>query len=79
MARYCDAYTVTEPNKRKGLNNSEEINENLTAQLRTNHGLSRKIEVKKSLGQGGVLSVTEYAIPGVIYEQKTIIIDNLRL
>ena len=52
MARYCDAYTVTEPNKRKGLKNSEEINENLTAQFRTNHGLSRKIEVKKALDKG---------------------------
>ena len=37
------------------------LNENLTAQCRTNHGLSRKIEIKGSLRQGGVLSVTEFA------------------
>ena len=57
------------------------LNENLTAQCRTNHGLSRKIEIKKALDKGGVLSVTEFAISGVIYEQKhgSIIIDNLRL
>ena len=37
------------------------LNENLTAQCRTNHGISRKIEIKGSLRQGGVLSVTEFA------------------
>ena len=37
------------------------LNENLTAKCRTNHGLSRKIEIKGSLRQGGVLSVTEFA------------------
>ena len=36
------------------------INENLTARIKTKHGLTRKIAIKDSLRQGGVLSVLCY-------------------
>jgi hypothetical protein len=39
----------------------KELNNNLSAQIRTNDGLTRKIQIKDSIRQGGVLSVIEYA------------------
>ena len=39
----------------------KEINSNLTAKIRTKHGLTRPINIKDSIRQGGVLSVIEYA------------------
>ena len=37
------------------------LNENLTARVRTKHGPTRKIVIKDSIRQGGVLAVTLYA------------------
>ena len=50
-----------------GLNDSHwetvlKLNENLTAELRTKHGNTRKIKIKDSLRQGGVLAVLQYGI-----------------
>ena len=39
----------------------KELNSNLTAKVRTKYGLTRKIQIKDSIRQGGVLSVIEYA------------------
>ena len=39
----------------------KELNSNLTAKIRTKHGLTRTINIKDSIRQGGVLSVIEYA------------------
>ena len=36
------------------------LNSNLTAKLRTKYGLTRQIQIKDSIRQGGVLSVIEY-------------------
>ena len=38
----------------------KELNSNLTAKVRTKYGLTRKIQIKDSIRQGGVLSVIEY-------------------
>ncbi len=38
------------------------LNQNLTAKIRTKHGLTRKIHIKDSIRQGGVLSVAQYAL-----------------
>ena len=38
------------------------LNENLTARIKTKHGLTRKISIKDSLRQGGVLSVLCYGV-----------------
>ena len=38
----------------------KKLNENLTARIKTKHGLTRKITIKDSLRQGGVLSVICY-------------------
>ena len=38
------------------------MNENLTAEIKTRHGNTRKIKIKDSIRQGGVLSVTLYAL-----------------
>ena len=37
------------------------INKNLTATIRTKYGNTRKIKIRDSIRQGGVLSVIEYA------------------
>ena len=37
------------------------LNQNLTATIKTKHGNTRKINIKDSIRQGGVLSVVEYA------------------
>ena len=39
----------------------KELNSNLTAKIRTQHGLTREINIRDSIRQGGVLSVIEYA------------------
>ncbi len=38
------------------------LNQNLTAKIRTKDGLTRPIEIKDSIRQGGVLSVAQYAL-----------------
>ncbi len=38
------------------------LNQNLTARIRTKDGLTRPIEIKDSIRQGGVLSVVQYAL-----------------
>ena len=38
------------------------LNTNLTARIQTKHGLTREIQIKDSIKQGGVLSVTQYAV-----------------
>ena len=40
----------------------KKLNENLTAKLQTKYGLTRDIEIKDSIRQGGVLSVIQYAL-----------------
>ena len=41
---------------------TKKLNENLTARIQTNHGYTRKVEIKDSIRQGGILSVIQYAI-----------------
>ena len=51
------------------------LNENLSAKIRTQYGLTRKIHIKDSIRQGGVLSVLEYA--NLMDEiAKNLIIEN---
>ena len=45
----------------KDLNIVKNINKNLTATIRTKYGNTRKIKIRDSIRQGGVLSVIEYA------------------
>ena len=45
----------------KNLRMIKKINYNLTARIQTRYGLTRKINIRDSIRQGGVLSVTEYA------------------
>ncbi len=40
----------------------KELNSNLTATLKTKYGNTRKINIKDSIRQGGVLSVIQYAL-----------------
>ena len=40
----------------------KKLNENLTATIHTKHGPTRKIKIKDSIRQGGVLSVLQYAL-----------------
>ena len=40
---------------------TKKLNENLTARIQTNHGYTRKVEIKDSIRQGGILSVLQYA------------------
>ena len=47
--------------KGKNLRMIKNLNSNLTAKIQTRHGLTRKIQIKDSMRQGGVLSVIEYA------------------
>ena len=39
------------------------LNQNLTAQLLTQHGLVEEFDIRESIGQGGVLSALQYAPP----------------
>ena len=39
----------------------QKLNQDLTAQIQTKHGLTREIKITDSIRQGGVLSVLEYA------------------
>ena len=45
----------------KNLEMMRKMNSDLTARIRTKYGLTRKIKIKDSIRQGGVLSVIEYA------------------
>ena len=47
----------------KNLRMIKNLNSNLTARIQTRYGLTRKIKIKDSIRQGGVLSVIEYATP----------------
>ena len=38
------------------------LNQNLTARIQTHHGLTRPIQIRDSIRQGGVLSVAQYAL-----------------
>ena len=40
----------------------KKLNENLTATIKTKHGNTRKIKIRDSIRQGGVLSVMQYAL-----------------
>ena len=40
---------------------AKKLNENITARIRTNNGQTRRIQIKDSIRQGGVLAVVEYA------------------
>ena len=40
----------------------KKMNENLTATIQTKHGYTRKIQIRDSIRQGGVLSVSQYAL-----------------
>ena len=46
----------------KNLEMMGKMNIGLTARIRTKHGLTRKLTIKDSIRQGGVLSVIEYAM-----------------
>ena len=41
---------------------TQKLNSNLTASIKTKNGMTRKIRIKDSIRQGGVLSVTQYAL-----------------
>ena len=45
----------------KNLRMIKKLNSNLNARIHTRYGLTRKIDIKDSIRQGGVLSVIEYA------------------
>ena len=45
----------------KNLRMIKKLNSNLTARVQTRYGLTRKIKIRDSIRQGGVLSVIEYA------------------
>ena len=45
----------------KNLEMMRKMNTNLTAKIQTKYGLTRRIKIKDSIRQGGVLSVIEYA------------------
>ena len=47
--------------KDQNLRMIKRINSNLTARIRTRYGLTRKINIKDSIRQGGILSAIEYA------------------
>ena len=47
--------------KGKNLRMAKKLNSNLTAKIQTRYGLTRKIKIRDSIRQGGVLSVIEYA------------------
>ena len=52
---------------KEGLNTPEwdiirKLNENLTANIQTKHGMTREIKITDSIRQGGVLSVLQYAL-----------------
>ena len=47
--------------KGKNLRMIKKLNSNLTARIQTRYGLTRKINIRDSIRQGGVLSVIEYA------------------
>ena len=47
--------------KRKKRKIVKELNSNLIAKVRTKYGLTRTIQIRDSIRQGGVLSVIEYA------------------
>ena len=40
---------------------TKDLNTNLTAGIRTKYGLTRDIQIRDSIRQGGVLSVAEYS------------------
>ncbi len=40
---------------------AKELNEKITAKVKTKHGQTRSIQIKDSIRQGGILSVVEYA------------------
>ena len=40
----------------------KDLNTDLTAKLKTKYGLTRKINIKDSIRQGGVVSVIQYAL-----------------
>ena len=40
---------------------TKKLNENLTARIQTNHEYSKKVHIKNSIRQGGILSVLQYA------------------
>ena len=40
---------------------TDRLNQNLTATIRTKHGMTRPININNSIRQGGVLAVTQYA------------------
>ena len=42
-------------------NLTDHLNQNLTATIRTKHGMTRPIKINNSIKQGGVLAVTQYA------------------
>ena len=44
----------------KNLRMIKKINSNLTARIQTRYGLTRKINIRYSITQAGVLSVIEY-------------------
>ena len=53
-------HTICTQQKRP-VNIVKNINKNLTATIRTKYGNTRKIRIRDSIRQGGVLSVIEYA------------------
>ena len=47
--------------REKPQDDKKKLNSNLTAKIQTRYGLTRKISIKDSIRQGGVLSAIEYA------------------
>ena len=60
-----------------------ELSKNLTANIETKHGKTREIKIKDSIRQGGVLSVTQYALlmdeinKELIKQKVGITVDNI--
>ena len=61
MAGCKNLFPTPEWSRRENLRMIKNLNSNLTAKIQIRYGLTRKIEIKDSIRQGGVLSVIEYA------------------
>ena len=61
MARRYHVRPPQKQSRREKLKNDKKLNSNLTARIQTRYGLTRRINIKDSIRQGGILSFIEYA------------------
>ena len=61
MARRYHVRPPQKRSRRENPKNDKKLNSNLSAITQTRYGLTRRINIKDSIRQGGVISVIEYA------------------